>query len=45
MRKSNSVKFLVFNNRQWCESHPPGDNKASVVDVHKLTPGVPFVLG
>jgi len=25
------------------ESHPPGDNKASIVYVHELTPRVPFV--
>jgi hypothetical protein len=22
VRKSESFKFFVFNNRQWCESHP-----------------------
>ena len=22
VRKQNSVKFFVFNNQQWCESHP-----------------------
>jgi hypothetical protein len=22
VRQSESLKFFVFNNRQWCESHP-----------------------
>ena len=32
VRKKNSVKFFVFNNQQWCESH------LSLVPLHPFVP-------